>query len=301
MRKKLLIIILILLSIIKIINVNAVVEPTEKFYINDFANVLSEETEEYILSTSVALEKATSAQVVVVTIPSLNGQTIEQYSVELFRKYGIGNSEKNNGLLLLLALEEREFRVEVGYGLEELLPDGLTGRYQDNYIIPYLKEDKWDEGIRNGYTAFIKKICEHYDVTNLKIEEIKTNNIKSSINEDDENDWLLRAGLLGLFFGLIFNFIINATPKETDAVKTKNLYALITAVGNIVAAFYLMTKAGISAILIMVFVEIYIISNSSSSGYGFGHRGGSSHRGGRAGGFRGGGGRSGGGGSTRHF
>lgn len=148
---------------------------TPQFYINDYANLLTNETKDYILKTSIALEKETTAQVVVVTVPSLEGQSIEEYAVELFRKYGIGTKENNNGLLLLLALEERKFRVEVGYGLEEVLTDGLTGRYQDEYIIPYLKENKWDEGIKNSYNAFVKKICDYYEIENIDISNIQTN------------------------------------------------------------------------------------------------------------------------------
>ena len=128
---------ILLLAIPK--QVNAIVNPTKEFYVNDYANILSEKTKNYILEKSVALQKATKAQIVVVTIPSLYGENLEEYATELFRKFGIGDKEENNGLLLLLTLEERQFRIEVGYGLEGVLPDGLTGRYQDEYIIPYLK------------------------------------------------------------------------------------------------------------------------------------------------------------------
>lgn len=136
----------------------AVVEPTSQFYVNDYANILSDSTEQYIIEKNVALESASGAQIVVVTIPSLEGESLEEYATELFRKFGIGDKDKDNGLLLLLALEERLFRVEVGYGLEGILPDGKTGRIQDEYIIPYLKEDNWDEGIKSGFDAFLKVI-----------------------------------------------------------------------------------------------------------------------------------------------
>ena len=155
--KKLLLLIAFLTSIFTI-KVNALVDATDKFYINDYANILSEDTEKYILEHSASLAEKTKAQIVVVTVKNLEGKDLESYATELFRKFKIGDKERNNGLLLLLALEEREFRVEVGYGLEGLLPDGLTGRYQDEYIIPYLKEDKWDEGIKNGYNAFYSQI-----------------------------------------------------------------------------------------------------------------------------------------------
>ena len=83
---------------------------------------------------------------------------IEEYATSLFRKFGIGNKSENNGLLLLLSLNERLMRIEVGYGLEGLLPDGKTGRFQDDYMIPLLKEDKFDEGMLNGYKAYLHKI-----------------------------------------------------------------------------------------------------------------------------------------------
>ena len=105
---------------------SAIVPQTEKFYINDAANILSDETEQYIFENSVNLAEATKAQIVVVTVPNLEGMTPEEYGTKLFREYGIGDKEKNSGLLILLALEERKCRIEVGYGLEGVLPDGKT-------------------------------------------------------------------------------------------------------------------------------------------------------------------------------
>ena len=145
--------------------VSAMVAPNDDFYVYDGASVLSEETEQYILTHSVELERKTGAQIVVVTVPTLDGRALEEYATDLFRQWGIGDAEKNNGLLLLCSVGDRQFRVEVGYGLEGDLPDGKTGRMQDAYIIPLLKEDKFDEGIKNGYTAFLQEVSAVYDVT----------------------------------------------------------------------------------------------------------------------------------------
>jgi len=106
--------ILILLSIVFLPSVKAIVKPTSDFYVNDYANILSNETEQYIMNRSVALNNVDGTQIVVVTVENLEGMTLEGYSNELFRNFGIGDKEKNNGLLLLLTLEERQFRVEVG-------------------------------------------------------------------------------------------------------------------------------------------------------------------------------------------
>ena len=164
MKKKLF---LVLVLVLFPFNCFALVKPTNDFYVNDYANILDDDVEQYIMQRSVDLEKQTDAQIVVVTVKNLEGMSLEDYATKLFRSFGIGDKDKNNGLLLLLALEERQFRVEVGYGLEGVLPDGLTGRYQDQYIIPYLKNNDWNTGVKTGYTAFYKKLCDYYEVEAL--------------------------------------------------------------------------------------------------------------------------------------
>ena len=148
---KKIVILLICFTIFFASNAKAVVKPTSNFYVNDYAGLLNEETKNYIMNANISLNSKTGAQIVVVTVTSLEGQSLEEYATEVFREFGIGDKDKNNGLLLLLALEEREFRVEVGYGLEGILPDAKTGRIQDEYIIPYLKNDNWNDGIKNGF------------------------------------------------------------------------------------------------------------------------------------------------------
>lgn len=148
-----------------VISSAAIVKPTSQFYVNDYANILSSSTEQYIVNTSVELEQKTGAQIVVVTIPSLEGISIEEYANKLFNDWEIGDKEKDNGLLLICSSGDRLFRIEVGYGLEGTLPDGKTGRIQDQYIIPYLKQDNFDEGIKNGYSACLEEIAKEYNVT----------------------------------------------------------------------------------------------------------------------------------------
>lgn len=143
----------------------SLVKPTNIFYVNDYANLLSDETEQYILNTNKSLQSQTGAQIVVVTVPNLGGQEIESYATALFREFGIGSKAKNNGVLILLALEERKIRIEVGYGLEGALPDGKTGRIRDAYMIPYLKQNDWNAGIKNGFSAILKDVEAEYKVT----------------------------------------------------------------------------------------------------------------------------------------
>ena len=110
---KILILFFMLISILSI-NVLAIVDQTEEYYVNDYANLINVDTEEYIINTNLNLYNQTGAQVVVVTVQNLEGKSIEEYATEVFRKFGIGDANKNNGVLMLLAFDEREFRIEVG-------------------------------------------------------------------------------------------------------------------------------------------------------------------------------------------
>ena len=201
--------ILILLSITFISNVKAIVKPTNDFYINDYANILSNETEEYILNRSVALNNVDGTQIVVVTVQNLEGMSLESYANELFRNFGIGDKQKNNGLLLLLALEERQFRVEVGYGFEGILPDGKTGRFQDEYIIPYLKNNNWDEGIKNGYDAFYKEIV---TLNNLNVEY----NEPVYNSEYVDEDYFESSSIL-IYLGAFIGAILGTKIKKVNS------------------------------------------------------------------------------------
>lgn len=167
----LLLFIILILSNMTSVTLATVITPTSDFYVNDNAGILTTTTKQYIMNTNVELQKKTGAQIVVVTVKSLDGMSIEDYANQLFNSWGIGDKSKDNGLLLLCSYGDREFRVEVGYGLEGKLPDGKTGRMQDEYIIPYLREDKFDEGIKNGYSAFLKEVAEEYGVTITGSEE----------------------------------------------------------------------------------------------------------------------------------
>lgn len=196
------VLLLCLLLYLPIISKANVVEPTSNFYVNDYANVLSKTTKEYIQNTSVSLEEKTGAQVVVVTVPSLDGIDIESYANELFNKWEIGDKKKENGLLLLCSYGDRKFRIEVGYGLEGALPDGKTGRIQDEYIIPHLREDDFDKGIKDGYSVCIDEIANEYNVNIDGLDK----NVESS--EDGYSLWdiIMGIALFIFIFWISFRF-----------------------------------------------------------------------------------------------
>ena len=193
--------VLFILVFLNSVSKASIIEPNSDFFVNDNAGILSNDTKKYIMNMSVELQKKTSAQLVVVTVKSLEGMDIETYANKLFNKWGIGNSSKNNGLLLLCSYEDRKFRVEVGEGLEGKLPDGKTGRMQDEYIIPYLKENKFDEGIKNGYSAFLKEIADEYGVTIEGMQDAKGESLIAILI-----DIIIYIAVMAFFIYISINF-----------------------------------------------------------------------------------------------
>lgn len=136
--------------------------PTPAFYVNDYANVIDSQIEEEIIQIGTELENKTKAQVVVVTIEGIGDVPLEEYTIDLFRKWEIGDSKEDNGVLLFLDVEGRWSRIEVGYGLEGVLTDGKTGRIQDDYMLPYYSEGNYSEGILQGFHIVVNEIYKEY-------------------------------------------------------------------------------------------------------------------------------------------
>ena len=103
-------------------------------YVNDYAEVISPSKEQELEDRLSGYESSSGNEIAVVTIDSLEGITVEEYAVELFEKWGIGKAEEDNGVLFLIAIDDREMRIEVGYGLEGDLTDAQTKLILENKI-----------------------------------------------------------------------------------------------------------------------------------------------------------------------
>lgn len=132
--------------------------PKAENYANDFADVLTAETENYINSTGRAYQKTDGVQIVAVTIESLEDASIEDYAYDIFNEWGIGNKTDDNGILILLSVDDREIRVEVGDGMEGVFNDAKVGRMIDRLALPHFAENDFDSGIRNLYDGITQVI-----------------------------------------------------------------------------------------------------------------------------------------------
>lgn len=138
-------------------NENGVPYHTEEFYVNDFAGILSDETEKYIFDTSRAYANSNGTQVVVLTMPTLNGEDIERFSIKTAREWGIGDKEEDNGVLITVDMDDRNIRVEVGYGLEGVLNDGKCGQFIRE-VTEQLSDGDYDGGIKRLYSLVINEL-----------------------------------------------------------------------------------------------------------------------------------------------
>lgn len=197
--------------------------PTSSIYIQDYAGVVKDDIEPKINALGKQIFADTKAQVVVVTVKSLEGAPIEDYARSILREWGIGDKKLNNGVLILVAVTDRQSRIEVGYGLEGALPDAKTGAIQDENMIPFFAQGDFSRGIYNGYKAVALEVAKEYKV-DLKMGSKPEGKAKSTPGAasswwSDLPWWsqvLIGAGLVSLlavdwlFFGGSFTFIILA-------------------------------------------------------------------------------------------
>ncbi len=257
----------------------AVPSHTNEFFVNDYANVLSEETESYIQENAVSLYRQTTAQICVLTINTLNGEDISEYAVEVFREWGIGDEEKDNGVLILLSVDDREMWVTTGYGIEGTLTDTRLGQFRDEYAIPYYSQNDFDTGTKELFTAILSYVMEEeYGLEGL--DGYSVNNIEN-----------IDVGYYGGSMGVNLVFFLPAVLLVLSEIYRIYLVFYDRKNGTTRAYVFKMKRRQLlKNILLYLFI----------SGRGRGGRGGG--RGGfSGGGFRGGGGSSGGGGAGGSF
>lgn len=245
-------------------------QPTADFFVNDFANVIDSEDEDEIQNIGVDLFNQTNAQVVVVTVNSLDGYDVSEYALELGREWGVGSENENNGVVLLLSVTDREVTIQVGYGLEGCLNDAKTGRILDTYAIPYLSQDDFSTGLIEAYKAIVSVVSEEYGV------ELVGNYHVDDYNEISDSS-IIAEKIITLFFVVTF-IAVFLLGRRSSFIKTIFL-------GRMFGDHYNDDDDD----------DIHFGGGGFSGG---GFRGGSSFGGG---GFRGGGGSFGGGGSSRGF
>lgn len=265
---------------------------SHEFYVNDLANVIDTETENYIIDTNKSLAAQTGGQIVVMTVNDMNGEAIEDFAHGVFEQYGIGSADKNNGTLILLSIGDRKSRIELGRGTEGFITDAESGRIQDRYMIPDFKENDWNDGLRKGYDAILARYEKEYEIDiseSAVVEDL-------SGNDTTEREAYLLFGTFALCFAVAKIFKSNKTIKTVLSILGVALivtsFLWTGAIGINLAIYFL--AAGMGLLMGLLFEFRF-------TGGGHYHGGSWSSGHSSSGGSFGGGGHSSGGGSSRSF
>lgn len=198
--KKFIIIFIVQILFLGVFNAKAMSKPDNGFVLDE-ANVISQETISYINETNRKM-KDYGSQVAVLTVKDLGGKDIESFSNKVFREWGVGDKKKNNGVLLVISLNDRKIRIEVGYGLEGAINDAKAGRIIRNVIRPNFQAEDYDKGIRDAFDSIIYYIGEEY---NVKIQDIDPN----ELGLEDDFSISLPMIILIIFIFLILSYRLN--------------------------------------------------------------------------------------------
>ena len=124
-------------------------------HVNDFANVISAATERKIAAICLEVKQKTGVEIAILTVETIGDQQYTDYTIRLMEdeNWQLGEQGKDNGVLIFQTVQERKFRIEVGYGLEGIIPDGLAGEIRDRYVFPFFKKGDYGNGLLAGTQA----------------------------------------------------------------------------------------------------------------------------------------------------
>ncbi len=248
--------------------------------VNDFAHVMDVGSIQKMIDAAVHLKKTTGVELSIVTVKTHQPVTKEEYAASLFKKWGIGQKEYDNGVLVLFSKEDRDIKIETGYGMEDILPDGVCGRLLDEYAVPNFKNGDFGKGMLALSEAISAKVTKDYKPVPVK-------------EKKKRDKWVLVGVLVVAALGMLGLSLAGEKARK---------YLIGAFLGAILGFIF----AGIVGIIAGAIMGIIISVRGPGAmfyGGGFGGFGGSMGGGfGDGGGFGGfGGGGSGGGGAGRSW
>ncbi|QIM63314.1 methanol dehydrogenase [Pasteurellaceae bacterium Orientalotternb1] len=184
--------------------------PKPFHYVSDYTQTLSQNEWQTLENALVDYSRKTSSQIAVVIVPTTNGEAVSSYSHNLFNKWGIGRSKENNGVLLLIAKNDRKLFIATGRGLEASLPDAIASSIIRNDITPYFKQNQYAQGIAKGLSSIIAATQGEY---------------AAAPEEETSSDFNIEDLMFFLFFAFVILMIFNAksggryiSPRQADRI-----------------------------------------------------------------------------------
>lgn len=205
-------------------------------FVNDFAGIVDDGIESQLEAAFTDFEKAESNEISVVTVQSLDGDSIERFAVELFEEWKIGKADKDNGVLLLVAPNEKEVRIEVGYGLEGTLTDAESGSIIDSILVPSFQAGAYGQGIYDASLAIMESTKGEYTVPNGAYNYGTSANGSGAVDvANPDLGWILYAVFIFIFMFGQFSWRFFASASQSHRIWPGGIFGAF-----IVAFFFLM-------------------------------------------------------------
>ena len=180
--------------------------PPPSGFVNDLAGVMDPQTKSQLENYLSSFNRQTGVEVAIATLPSLDGRTVEDVAVQLFKEWGVGKKGKDNGILFLVAPAERKMRIEVGYGLEGAINDATAGRILDGEVLPRFRAGEMAGGIAAGAVAIVSTIVEREKLTFDSSAAAAGLPLEPAVNGNEDGPPATAIKILVLF-AMIFVFI----------------------------------------------------------------------------------------------
>lgn len=204
---------LFIIPIIAMVYITPLDVPELKHRVNDFANILSNDEVVELENILANAENKNSSQIVLLTIPTLEGESLEDYSFKVAEKNKIGQKELDNGVLLIVANAEKKIRIEVGYGLEHIITDMKAGFIIREIIVKYFKNGDYYNGMKNGLLAIAGLVNDEFEITPEQLEKYKRG------NSSNLGDGLIFFLMIIVIFSINILAFFRRSRRSTSVIK----------------------------------------------------------------------------------
>ncbi|MGB8218178.1 MAG: TPM domain-containing protein [Candidatus Methanoperedens sp.] len=217
---------ILLIILILLLPVASASYPKLNGFVTDNANIIDPVYKDKITQLAQNIEKESTVEIAVVTVDSLDGESIEMYAVNLFQQAGIGKKDKDNGLLILVAKQEREYKFEVGYGLEGTITDSMKVNIGDRIIVPNFRNGEYGKGIYESMVVvegLVKGNQEVISQYSMPSNPPPPPPPPYNPQMNDQGNW----GGIFIFFAIIFIIIFLSAmnrPKYDEEWRRRNRY-----------------------------------------------------------------------------
>lgn len=250
--KKLIYFIILFLMIIPL-NTLGLIKQSDDIYVTDSAQILNNETEDYIVTYSEFLKENKNIDYYVVTVKSLEGISLEEYTDYVFDSFNMNDL----GLLIVISHDDRSIRIKAGSELSKVIESSTIDNYIDSYFMPYLKNDDWNTGIKNGYSSFYKLLC---NIFKIDSSTMTVYNGKSFINNYRYTIFIVILWICIFISGFLAKKIVNI-KKGIEKVSTiKDFLIAISIIINIYLLYFCYLLIPLSVFIVLGF-ECVIIYN----------------------------------------